>query len=950
LFVILVAGFGFTSWSTLPVLAACTIGGTVYRDYNANGVQDANESLQVGIVVTAYDRAGAAVATDTTDAAGAYTLNVGGTPPQVRVEFGIPQTFLRSGPFGTAGASPTTVTFVNCVGNVPLNFGVVNPGQYCHTPTPDLATSCFVFGDPNDPAVVNQPALISFPYNAGSNNAGGPFGAGSPYDAPPHPVEALTPQLGSVLGLAHHRASDSWFVSAFIKRHSDVLLNRTGAIYRITRNPNTITLFANLTATTGANPRLAPVDYLHDSGAYDAIGKLGLGGMDISDDDRFLFVVNLNTRALMRVPIANPAAVTSIPIPSPGCTNGQHRPFGVSADDNFIHIGVVCDASTGTVANLTAHVMRYDAATGVMNPAPIFSMNMNYPRRCVDSAPGCGPGGSRNALWQPWISTWPAARVAQSGSFVYPQPMLTDIEFDGNGDLILGFRDRAGDMFGNGTPGPDPLDNVLRQAIGGGDIIRACVNGAGGWTLEDNAQCGAVTTGGNAGNFIGQGPGNPGGEYYYQENNALYPYANRHDEIVMGGMFMFPGAPDVTVTAFDPVPADNQLFDGGIIWLNNQTGQRARSYRIFNGTFGGLPLFGKANGLGELEAACGPAPLEIGNRVWEDLDRNGQQDPTEQPLANVIVTLYAGPDTTGAVLATAVTNAAGEYIFRGRRPGEVGGLPGYVGEVTTFADLNNNAVRDPNEPLGILPDTTYTVALNDTGNYTTGANVLAPYYATPADLVPNQRDSDGIVTTNPNVLVSAANFPRVTLRTGTFGENDHTYDFGFSLQPPPRITPTPPTPGGGSGCELGLSKAVSTPFAGPGDTVIWTITVTNPCPTTATNLTVVDTMPPGVNIISVSPNGSINGQTVTVTIPSIPPGGTVVITITTQIDPNITVPFSLENDARLGNLRAKARVLSVGRLPNTGYSPWNGSQLALVTLALGLIGLFGVALYRTRRR
>lgn len=51
----------------------------------------------------------------------------------------------------------------------------------------------------------------------------------------------------------------------------------------------------------------------------------------------------------------------------------------------------------------------------------------------------------------------------------------------------------------------------------------------------------------------------------------------------------------------------------------------------------------------------------LGNYVWDDLNRDGIQDAGEPPVAGVTVTLYAGDGTT--VLASAITNASGQYFF-----------------------------------------------------------------------------------------------------------------------------------------------------------------------------------------------------------------------------------------------------------------------------------------------
>jgi uncharacterized repeat protein (TIGR01451 family) len=59
-------------------------------------------------------------------------------------------------------------------------------------------------------------------------------------------------------------------------------------------------------------------------------------------------------------------------------------------------------------------------------------------------------------------------------------------------------------------------------------------------------------------------------------------------------------------------------------------------------------------------------PASLGDRVWLDVDRNGQQDAGEAGVAGVTVTLYDG---SGAVIATTTTDANGNYSFTQLIPG-----------------------------------------------------------------------------------------------------------------------------------------------------------------------------------------------------------------------------------------------------------------------------------------
>ncbi|MBZ0281328.1 MAG: hypothetical protein K8L97_11355, partial [Anaerolineae bacterium] len=437
----------FNQSAITPVQAACTIQGRAYVDYNENGVQDGREPGQGGIVVTAYFDAngdGISEAVDTTMTLnsadpliiGTYTLPVTAPDGQVRLEFTELPTALFSGRYGGGGNSTTTVSFVDCAGGnaVPgINLAVSSPGQYCHTDNPDLSTSCYVVGDQFSAAVANQPTVILFPYNAGAVTGTIPFGANGPYDQPPHPAIALAPETGSVFGIAYQSTSDSFFASAFVKRHTGLGPGAggqpsTGGIYQVTRT-GVVSLLVDLNAiglNTGANPHPptgAPnIDWLIDPNAFDAVGKSSLGDLDITEDDNTLYAINLNLGTLIRIPIDNPAAAVNIGLPNPGCTNGQARPFGLGIRHGLVYIGGVCDASAGTAADLDAYVLSYNPVNGAL--AVVFRFDLDYPRRCADAAPACGGGGYRSADWHPWVPTWqqpPGGNV-----IVYPQPIFGD--------------------------------------------------------------------------------------------------------------------------------------------------------------------------------------------------------------------------------------------------------------------------------------------------------------------------------------------------------------------------------------------------------------------------------------------------------------------------------------------------------------------------------------------
>jgi hypothetical protein len=188
--------------------------------------------------------------------------------------------------------------------------------------------------------------------------------------------------------------------------------------------------------------------------------------------------------------------------------------------------------------------------------------------------------------------------------------MLSGIAFDSLDNMVLGFRDRDGDQTGRYVESNPAQPGTNYEGVSAGDTLRAAINipgnPAGGWTLENNASAGGITTAG-AGNA--RGPGN--GEYYYQGN-----FQGTHNHVSSGGVVQVPGFPDVVATVYDPIETQFIVRSGGIRWFNNTTGATDKAYLLYQTDQTGT--FGKAEGLGSLVALGGTPPIELGNRVWKD--------------------------------------------------------------------------------------------------------------------------------------------------------------------------------------------------------------------------------------------------------------------------------------------------------------------------------------------
>ena len=729
-------------------LPAGTYTGAVFQDFNGNGLRDLTSGIAnasavgtvptavdrglAGVTITVFDAGGTARGTAVTDAAGAFTVNATGTGPY-RMEFTTLPAGFFPGAHGIDNAS--TVRFLPDGGAAGLNLGLSRPQDFSQD-NPLLVTSCYVDG-PFNGANANAPVIVGFTYDAGS---GVNSTTAEPYNNPAtHTLAVPHSAVGTTWGLGYRQLSQTIYAAAYMKKYTGFGPSGTGAIYRMGTTGSTASLFADLNAifgagTAGADPHNFNDPLDNGNTSWDAVGKTSLGGLDVSEDGSRVYVMNLADRQLYALGVDAAGAFTGtayralIPV-APGATGdttgtnrGDLRPFAVQVFNGRIYVGMVNSAqTTGQSADLRAYVYEVtdNGTTLTFGATPVLNFSLAYSRGNVN------PGIS--ASWLPWVA---AQQTIDPVNIDYPQPMLTGIAFDADGNMVLGFRDRVGDQ----TAGQDPP----ARGITAGDILRAAGSPALGWALESNGTAGGVTTAGAGNN---QGPG--GGEFYYQDN-----YFAIHDQTGLGGILQLPGFPQVLSTTFDPAyGATPPLgFNGaGVSWYSNATGQIGKAYQLFQGS---SPFFSKANGLGDLIGVRTLAPVEVGNRVWRDVNGNGLQDANEAPIAGVTVRLYS---PAGTVLATTTTNALGNYYFSSG-----------AGSPTTGSVYN---------VAGLTPNTAgFTVRLDNPADAVAGGPLfglnLSPANAGANDSI----DSDG---------TAVGGFARTTVDTGGVGQNDHTADFGF---------------------------------------------------------------------------------------------------------------------------------------------------------------------------
>ncbi len=757
--------------------------GTAFRDFNGDGLQTGAEPGVEGIIVKLYGNAvfpakDVLIGEAVTGSNGTYDFSVtlvsgrAALPGEnLRVEFEIPDQYgcdldkdvdfigLNGGVYGTS------VQFIEGQ-QTNINFAINYPGQWVNTSNPDVYVPIYTFGDPLlAGSAAAEPGLVTFKFD----DSGVPASYSGGNAGVPEPTElASNAEVGALYGIAFSRQAQKVFASAVMRRHCGFGPLGPGGIYLVDPysgaadktedwlDLDAIGIFTNNNAGSyPANPgnNTSPVsDYIGtnaerglpsglttpstDYAAGDQVGKVSIGDIDISDDGRYLYILNLYDRKIYEIDLVDPinpqaptaadvaTRVRSWDVPDPGtnANQGEHRPWGLKYYRGKLYVGVVLSQQdingnvVGTVSGsgnsqigdeLRGYVYDFDPLTEMFDVKLDFSFNYG-----------------RERPWIPWgyRSGYPS-RYFSANEREVAEPIISDIEFDDQGNMLVGVLDRKGHQYGiynNNYAGT--LDPV--EYASAGELLRA--------NLDASCDMFTIVTA-------------PGTTDYYQDNFA-------HPESLQGPLAVLPGGGDALAIVLDPI----QIRSGGTVRFNNDTGAPVGGsrYEIFDDRHtlsspDAVPS--KANGLGDIELAGVAAPIEIGNLVWMDVDTDGVQDGGEPGIAGVTVELL---DASMNVIASTMTDANGGYYF------------------------NHSNVMDPSGPStvqGPLPFTSYKVRISPTQfSSGIGTGPLHNMVLTSTDQAGN-----GLADRSDSDAALAGGEAQIMLMTNAPGQNDHSFDFGF---------------------------------------------------------------------------------------------------------------------------------------------------------------------------
>lgn len=595
-------------------------------------------------------------------------------------------------------------------------------------------------------------------------------------------------QTGSVWGLAFDKKQQNLYSAAFIKQYAELGSGGMDAIYitSMKTQPYTVSTFVKLSELGINMPSLAQTDVV-DCTYGVQVGKTGLGGMEISPNGKKLYIINISNNSLVSLNTNNPSDETTeeIIIPThPNYTNQAAYPFAIKYYNDKLYIGVtITGEEAGNSSATRAFIYEYDLDTQTFNV--VFETNY---------------------IAGPW----------QDNDFdsYAVQQWLTDIDFISDDFMVIGITDRKGHKYCD-----SPSNRLDDQK---GDVLAVYKDNDGHWTLEKNAMIFDNQMG--SGRDNGDGPkdaNNVSGEFF---GHDYFPkQADYHNEVALGSIAVLPNTKEVVATTFDPYWTN---YSGGLQRYTSSNGNIAG----FGNTFTGAKdlylddhqtLFGKATGFGDVIIMASNPGLEIGNVVWIDGNKNGIQDPSETVLPNIQVALY---DANCNKVGETITNNDGHYKFN-----------------NTNVDLDGNQIMD-----GLDPYTTYHIVITDpsfnkaqssfdyNGNLFVLTKVNSGHQSNPDG-------TDNDATLAKDMCSEMDGLPMISMTTKGLGENDHSFDFGFS------------SPGD---FDLALKKEiVGNDLVRVNDKITFKITVINQGDVGAKDIKVHDLIPDGLRYVQADNDG-----------------------------------------------------------------------------------------------
>ena len=781
--------------------ATGNISGRVFVDGGGDGVfnggsntADGSDIGAGGLEVRAFDSTGAQVGMTTTTLGqdttlmGTYQLRVSNSASTtVRVEFSTPVGYESTLTTSATSGSGTSIRFVE-IGATNVDYGIFVPADYCQK-NQSLAVVCINQGHKDVPTRNEERSISLTSFEPAST--GRPRVAVNQDSATALSSVARKVDTGATWGLGWQKTTQLLWNSAVIRRHAGLGPEGIGGVYVYKTDGTKVASF-DLTSATDVGSALtlkaptddysdaardivvAPVssteesstgierrtyDYLsRDIPGFAGVGTAGLGDLDISRDGQYLWVTNLYERKIHRIAIGGTATTPTLGAVTSWSTANGHtcaggtgalRSWGLDTNaDGTIVVGAVC---TNEGANPATKSLPGDGVIMKLDPtkpddATAWSVMTTFGFDYAHNYDFCTKT-PLTCTWKAWSSSWAdlepvADKESANSQYWWTQPMIVDVEQLGDGSLVLGISDRF--SYQMGANNWVPVQGGTKSTVSGwtaGDTLLLCRT-ATGWAREANGDCAGLR------NYVN--PASSATEFFYDDFG--------HPETTIGGLAL--GRGQVAVTAMDPATT----FLSGIRWVSTYDGRQTNALNVTSVAQAATdPGFGKSSGMGDVESLCDAAPLQIGNRVWYDDDRDGIQDPGEDPVVGVTVHLY---DASQVLVGTAITNAKGEYYFS-----------------SNVTEAANGGATPDEFGGGLATNTAYTVVLDNPDDCAPGKPLegfVLTYEDKNTTAGPPDRDqlidSDAVPA---GVDWCGSKTATVTVAPMSVGGVNHSYDIGF---------------------------------------------------------------------------------------------------------------------------------------------------------------------------
>jgi len=395
-------------------------------------------------------------------------------------------------------------------------------------------------------------------------------------DVTAHLTLATRAQVGAIYGLAYDQLAGDVYAAAYHMRGDMFGTGGPGAIYAIDLSTGTTRLWTVVEAgpdlhgtTTPRNFSWAPDDL-----ANPWVGKTSLADVEVDSDARLLYVMNLFDRRIHVLSMDDARTVATYPhgaAAEPWAENA--RPFGLGLRHGWLYHGVVDSRERSELpGTLSGHVYR--SRWDGREIARVATFELSY---------------SHFPAWRSWMDS--AARLVE------PQPLIADIEFRRDGDLVLGLRDRTQDMFGTNA--------------GLGDLLPTRRTQEGRWEV--------VTT-----------------PEFYRDFGPRGGYGWEHiDEPSWGGLAAVPRRDEVLATVWNPVGVS---LDWGVQWFDNDTGEVVGPTGV-----GETTADNEGRGLGDIEPLCSlelptPTPTATATTPTPTPSPTASATPSLRPIYLPLVT------------------------------------------------------------------------------------------------------------------------------------------------------------------------------------------------------------------------------------------------------------------------------------------------------------------------